>query len=227
MSEPIYRRVQAEWSLWRAFVDPPPRGEIDATAKTRIKRLLDIDRNDAPASTTRQAGRWAFSAQPTSGSGTEAAFRAFDVFCLGLGLELLDMGFKQGEIVFLIRHIRPVLQPAFRRIIDHYPPLSFQRHGAKDYPSLPRTRDGREPDDAVFLLIRKVEVDEFIRLPTRRRTQEIFAPAFCFGETDLIATISTSAVYRRKAIIVELARLARQVQRLLQDAPVRRRGPKP
>ena len=85
-----YKRGQVEWALWRAFTlarspgdGPPP------IFKTRIKRLLDLDRDlDAAAFGASPPCDFAFVAPAEGGSGVEAQYTAFDVFCLALALDL-------------------------------------------------------------------------------------------------------------------------------------------
>src|SRR5436309_2059843 len=100
----IFKRGQIEWAIWRFLThlrrasDDPP-----AVFLTRIKRLLETDRHDkVPASQHhRPPARYAFSSAQSEGQGVDAAFTPFDVFTLALALELVDLGFKPSEIVFL------------------------------------------------------------------------------------------------------------------------------
>jgi hypothetical protein len=90
LSNITYKRGQVEWALWRAFTlarspgdGPPP------IFKTRIKRLLDLDRDlDAAAFGASPPCDFAFVAPAEGGSGVEAQYTAFDVFCLALALDL-------------------------------------------------------------------------------------------------------------------------------------------
>src|SRR5215210_6499323 len=49
--------------------------------------------------------RYAFYDAPPEGIGSDTEYSAFRVFCLAIGLDLLDAGFSQLEVAFLIRHI--------------------------------------------------------------------------------------------------------------------------
>ena len=101
MSDPTFKRGQVEWALWRAFTQYRSQGDVPPQIfRTRIKRLLDLDRDPgADATKAASIAPFAFVA-PVDGSGVEAAYAPFDVFCLGLALDLLDVGFKQSEIVY-------------------------------------------------------------------------------------------------------------------------------
>ncbi len=120
-----YKRNQVDLALWQLFSPVGIHSELHPTFKTRIKRLLDLDRqpptHGGKAKTDDLAADWpktpAFSAAQTHwGKGTVATFSLFDAFCLALALDLLDMGFKQSEVVFLIGHIRPDLNDVFEKI---------------------------------------------------------------------------------------------------------------
>ncbi len=229
VGQSAYRRNQVEWALWRIFcagrfahADAPP------AFRTRIKRLLEIDRaGDMPGSSS-TASPFAFADDAPGGSGVEAAFTAFDVFCLALALDLLDMGFKQAEVVFLLRHIRHALREEFDFIADHYPPANRQRHRATDYPDLPTMR-GRGGallvDERVYLLLRKVELREALPTPTQAGVAPIIAePVMCAGQTALAETLADGSVLGRKAVVLEIGESARLAPSLLAKAPAATRG---
>ena len=93
--------------------------------RTRIKRLLDIDRDlDLTGAEVPPETDYAFAAPP-SVEGAEAGYRAVDAFCLAIALDLLDSGFKQSEIVFLMRYLRPELERRFPALIG--PPSLINR----------------------------------------------------------------------------------------------------
>ncbi len=100
-----YKRGQVEWALWRFFLQGRQVGpEQQKVFLTRIKRLLELDRGeDLGAKTETPHARFAFADVAPEGKGTDVDFRPFNAFCLALALDLLDTGFKQSEIVFLLR----------------------------------------------------------------------------------------------------------------------------
>lgn len=166
-----YKRGQVEWALWRAFTlarspgdGPPP------IFKTRIKRLLDLDREfDVAAFGTVPSCAFAFVMPAEGGSGVEARYTPFDVFCLALALDLLDVGFKQGEIVYLMRHLRETLDDWFPDLVKRPSLIDRQRHLAKLHPNLPTMErgGGRAPlaDARVFLLLNRIELTEVFPQP--------------------------------------------------------------
>ncbi len=120
-----YKRNQIDKALWLLF-DPDKRLSVDPVFRTRIKRLLDIDRKASHQTSAAKNSKLpldrqqpAFSQTGTQwGKGAVAKFSLFDAFCLSLGLDLLDTGFKQTEVVYLVQGLRPHLYPKFLEILD-------------------------------------------------------------------------------------------------------------
>jgi hypothetical protein len=107
-----YRRGQVDWALWRvkAFPKTTP---APAEFQTRIRRLLEIDRAEPAAE--RFFSPYAFAETAPGGKGEEAAFHPIDALMLWLGLDLLEMGFKQQEVVRLLRAARTVILKRYGR----------------------------------------------------------------------------------------------------------------
>ncbi|MEN8129634.1 MAG: hypothetical protein ABFS45_05445 [Pseudomonadota bacterium] len=222
--EKTYKRGQVEWAIWQsldsqyAFGREPPK-----TFQTRIKRLLEIDRaapEDSP--------RFAFSEGPPSGQGVDVSFTPFDAFCLALALDLLDMGFKQSEIVFLLRHIRPLLKNEFDWMTSRRIPLR-QVALAENHPDLPSFWEGdrRLADFRLFTLIQKVELKELH--PSTANAEDmnspfIYQPVFCRGIEALDLEINRRNWSFRKALVLELSTTATLVTRFLDEAPATKRG---
>ncbi|MEQ9448006.1 MAG: hypothetical protein RLN70_03755, partial [Rhodospirillaceae bacterium] len=87
--------------MWRAMRQTGAALEAPPRFRTRIKRLLEIDR----AGTVNET-QHAFSADQPTGKGTEAQFTALDVFCLGVALDLQNLGLNQSEAVFVVSNTR-------------------------------------------------------------------------------------------------------------------------
>jgi hypothetical protein len=107
-----YRRGQVDWVLWRVRSSPKTT-PAPAEFQTRIRRLLEIDR--AGAATDRFFSPYAFSEAAPGGKGEEAAFHPIDALMLWLGLDLLEMGFKQQEVVRLLRGVRTIISRRYGR----------------------------------------------------------------------------------------------------------------
>jgi len=219
-----YKRGQVEWSLWRFFTFPRAAGEKPPKAfLTRIKRLLEIDRADRE-----DEEAFAFIEDAPQGQGVDVVFTAFDAFCLALALDLLDAGFKQSEVVFLMRHIRNDLKREYAWIISD-PPPARQRRFAKHAPDRPSYEEGgrRWADYRVFVVIQKVEMKEVFPVLAESRHADrptIFEPIFCRGIEALQAEFNSKAGSFRKAMVLEMANAAALVASFLDAAPITKRG---
>ena len=231
MSDQIFGRGQIEWALWQTFAGlSARRGNPPQIFRTRIKRLLDIDRDPdliGDAEVPPDAD-YAFVAPPAS-EGGESEYHAADAFCLAVALDLLDAGFKQREVVFLMRYLRPELGRRFSGLLRPPSLVDRQLHRAKDYPHMPtfEHRGHRYADRRVFVVLQKLELTE-IRpgLAGKPRARPVFgAPIYCDGTDELGEHLSSAMPnHRRTATVVELAATAQSTQQWLSAAPVIRRG---
>lgn len=229
MTNVSYKRGQVEWALWRAFTLHRGREDDPPTIfRTRIKRLLDIDR-ELDVEGPKPSGP-AFGVPP-HGKGIEAEYSAFDVFSLGLALDLLDIGFKQGEVVLVVRHLRADLEHWFPHLISRPSLLDRQNHLAKLHPDLPPIeRPGRAPlaDARVFLILNRIEMTEALLLPggyDRPHDSVILTPEICVGVAGLENRVQAlMPLHRRSLIVVEVAALAQAVAAFLERAPIISRG---
>lgn len=217
MSEKTYGRGQVEWALWCSFSRARfNTSDVPRVFRTRIKRLLDIDRDlnltgaEVPPETD-----YAFAAPP-SAAGGEAEYRAVDAFCLAIALDLLDSGFKQSEIVFLMRYLRPELERRFPALLELPSLINRQRYRAEAY-----------PDRRLFVILQKIELTEIMPASMRGAPTGpvILEPVFCKGVEALGTKLNeTMPDHRRAVTILELAATAQAVQTWLAEAPVIRRG---
>ncbi|MGE0723513.1 MAG: hypothetical protein AB7O45_04015 [Alphaproteobacteria bacterium] len=228
MTPDTYRFGQVRWALWQAFTarETAPASPPQAF-ETRMRRLLEIDREpDRFESETRHAAH-AFHGEGPPGQGTDIAFSAADAFCLAIGIELLDSGFKQSEVVFLLRHLRADLVRQYRRIaalpLDPRVP-----EPARSLPQLPVRRDARGEwaDPRLFLLFRQAEIE---RQPVRRRGRRpqglVFDPEFVAGG-DVLGRRLDALTWQgdRKRFVIEIGHLALDVRDFLAEAPLVKRG---
>lgn len=232
MSTPTFKRNQMEWALWRAFTlgrrhgDAPPQ-----IFKTRIKRLLDVDREfDTQSDGAGEVVDYAFAPAVEDGRGNDAAYEAVDIFCLAVGLDLLDIGFKQSEIVFVLRHIRPSLEDLYPTLVELPSLTDRQTKLARNHPNLPRftppKKTEAQADPRVFMVLGRIELTEVMASDAVARGKAVFpAPIFCEGVEKLAATLYDQMPNRRRSVIVvELTALAQAVTDFLAKAPVVRRG---
>ena len=230
MSEETYGRGQVEWALWCSFARARfNTSDVPRVFRTRIKRLLDIDRDlDLTGAEVPPETDYAFAAPPPA-AGAEAEYRAVDAFCLAIALDLLDSGFKQSEIVFLMRYLRPELERRFPALLELPSLINRQRYRAEDYPDLPsyEHRQRRYADRRLFVILQKIELTEILPASMRGAPTGpvILEPVFCKGVEALGTKLNeTMPDHRRAVTILELAATAQAVQAWLAEAPVIRRG---
>ncbi len=231
--ESTYRRGQVEWALWRWFADVqgddlPPKPFL-----TRIKRLLEIDRSDSVprGAETVPVVRFAFIDQAPANKGTDVEFSAFNAFSLAFGLDMLDAGFNQSEVVFVLRYIRNELEQEYERALKR-PPTPRMFALAEDMPDLPSFEEKgiRKADARIFMILNKVEIVE--RFPTwkAKGTKEaplISKPIFRHGIKALRDEIHELGHNHRRALVFEIAHTAVIVTNLLKKAPEIKRGRRP
>lgn len=221
-----YKRGQVESALWQLFAAnrPSPRRPPQAFL-TRMKRLWEIDRQMGA-----KAPGFAFFDEPPVGRGYEVGFSPFNCFSLAIGMDLLDAGYKQAEVVTLLRHIRPRLAERFAEIQKN-PPAPFDHRPAKVRPGCPTYQvDGDSYADCrVYMLLEKVELTEVHLLGRRKKgkAQAIqIEPVFCAGIAALTEEFHTLSGDRRKLLVVEIAEMAELLGQFLEQAPVTKRGRK-
>jgi hypothetical protein len=225
-----FKRSQVEAALWRALyvashaapVHPP------LVFLTRVRRLLDLDR-ETPGETP---GR-AFTDTVPEGRGIECPFTAFDTFCLALALELLNRGFKAGEVVYLLRWVRRDLEPLHAWILADPPTIQEGRlgrgpAGRAQHPSRPAAPLSKHVADfAVFLIIESIEMDELEPAFVRRGGEPlILHPTICRGRQALFDEIDRRGLAFRSAMLVEVAALAALTAWWLPRLPAIPRGPR-
>jgi hypothetical protein len=222
-----FKRGQVEWAAWKFMNQsqnspdsPPP------IFRTRFRRLLELDRSpkaDLPGP--------AFCAAKPVGKGNELPFTVFDAFCLCLAMDLLNAGFKQSEVVFLIAHSRPGLEGQFNRIVKG-PRLDRNPISSDQYPNLPTYRKHNMDfaDPRVFAVFERVETTELFSTPNAEKTDAnakqptIFGPYFCNGITGLTEELDKMGMDFRHALVVELSANATAMRDLLPMAPEMKRG---
>lgn len=201
-----FQRGQVDESLWALF--RPDQSSPSALFLGRIKKLIDVDRKAevlAGASSARSAAH-AFHGRPPRGQGYEAEFSAFDAFCIAIALDLLDLGFKQAEIVFLLRHIRADLERNFAEILDD-PPAGRMK---------------QDRDKRLFMAVGKVELVERAGSPSS--TPLILKPQFARGLEGASALVDRLGYGDRKAILLEIGNTAVVLCNALAETPPRPKG---
>ena len=229
MASQLFSRGQVEWALWKlSTIDLPAGDEPRSAFRARVKHLLQLDR----AGATSGHGAYpipvahALSAEEPGGRGVDAAFTAFDAFCLAIALDFLRAGFKQAEVLLLMLHLRPRLEQPFAKIL-HAPPPFRPRLSRK--PSAEHRARAPAEDRRVFLVIQRVEFSEafpaFEHMTSTRKKASIFRePVFCSGMEELSQQLDKMDHLFRRAIVLEFAHAAARIVEFLNQAPLRRRG---
>ena len=230
MSNESYGRGQVEWALWKSFTRTRPlKGEVSQVFRTRIKRLLDIDRElDLSDASMPPDVKFAF-AEPPTASGSEVAYTTVDTFCLAVGLDLLDSGFKQSEVVFLMRYLRPDLEHRMGTLLDRPSLLRRSKLRSLSHPNLPTYKyKGRSYADArLFVVLSKVELTEILPATNNQTDKSplILEPEFCDGVEALCESLSERMPDKRRIVVVlELTATAQAATSFLEQAPNIRRG---
>ena len=188
-------------------------------------------------STCRRSARsppsdFAFVAPAEGGSGVEAQYTPFDVFCLALALDLLDVGFKQGEIVYLMRHLRDMLDDWFPDLISRPSLIDRQRPLAKLHPRLPviERGAGKAPlaDARVFLILNRIEMTEVLATPSpqgKARPSRLPRARGLRGDRRTAARLDAlMPLHRRTVIMLEIAAVAQAVTRVSGEGAARTTG---
>ncbi len=218
-----FKRNQVEWALWSSFVHRPPNpGEPPQVFRTRIKRLLDLDRATPIPPRSNSLQRHAFSEGHSEGHGRDVSFSVFDAVCLAIGLDLLDTGFKQSEVVFLLQHLRLQLGEQYERM-QLYPPAPRKYIAAEDLPGCPTYEmNGLTlADPRIFMTLNKVELREIYTNPPNPM---ILQPRFYYGIEQLTKELDRLNYSERKVLVMEIAEISVLLESDLRQAPLVRRG---
>jgi hypothetical protein len=204
-----------EWALWHQFshIGDQHRSPTPLTFRNRIKKLLDLDKaDDDPI----------FHARGSQGHAHQ--YQEFGVFLMWLGLTFLDAGFKQGDVLFLLRHIKTPLREPFDHIVESPPsPGQMDFHSSRPK-SPPHPSRPNHADCSVFLLIRKIELRECWKWDTNEAF--IFGPKFCYGLTALQAEMDRLNFEYPSTMVIELADTVVMLNAHLKNAPTPIRGRK-
>lgn len=221
MSNLTFKRGQVEWAIWNwTLAGRPGSAEMPARLKARINKLLELDRRDASLTSAKAQSQYAFLEKPPSGTGTDLELTAFDTFCLALGCNMLEFGFKQSEVVLLFRQIRTSLRPKFDQALAQ--PPSRQRYFAHHFPDKPKNpRDPRFAEMSMFMVQERIETADMVE----EGTTLLREPDFYDGHSELAQHFEHFGMsQRRQAYVVEIAHTAFWISHALQQAPIIKRG---
>jgi len=120
-----FKRNQIEEAI--AALSDEPSKKPSAALRTRIKRLLDTDRNLGrnKRSSDPEKNQYAFYSEDAPGKGVEILFSEYEAFALHLGLRLLGHGWPQTFVVSVLRRERAGLEFQHERILHQDPEKLF------------------------------------------------------------------------------------------------------
>ncbi len=204
------------------------RSRVPRSARLLLELDRDFDPKKLPANLR---SRYAFTASFEGGSGVEAAYTEQDAFALALALDLLNAGFKQGEIVLVMRYLREILDDWHADLIARPNLNDRQRVRPHDYPKLPTYQEvGKAAfvDARVFLLLSRIEITEVLSItPVSAKSGDavFMEPEVCEGLTNLHERLHRlMPSVRRMLIVIEMTAIAQSVSLWLRDAPIVPRG---
>ena len=112
-----YKRSQLEAAITR--LSNPGSNEPASELRTRIKRLLELDRNlgRKPRSRDADERNFAFFSEKAPGTGADISFSEYEAFALLNGLIIMAHGWPQGFALSVMRRVRPDLMEEHGRIL--------------------------------------------------------------------------------------------------------------
>jgi hypothetical protein len=120
-----YKRNQIEEAIARIVV--PNCEEPPSELRTRIKRLLDLDRSIGRKIRSKDAeeANFGFFSEEAPGTGADIMFSEYDAFALLNGLRIMGHGWPQSFAVSIMRRVRRDLEREHARILRQDPGKLF------------------------------------------------------------------------------------------------------
>jgi cytochrome c553 len=121
----LYKRNQIEEAIARVFA--PNRQKPLLELRTRIKRLLDLDRSIGrkPRSKDTEDANFGFFSEEPPGTGADITFSEYEAFALLNGMLILEHGWPQSFAVSIMRRARLDLEREHARILRQDPAKLF------------------------------------------------------------------------------------------------------
>jgi hypothetical protein len=120
-----YKRNQIEEAIARIVA--PTSAKLPSELRTRIKRLLELDRSNGRKLRSKDAeeANFAFFSEEAPGTGADISFSEYEAFALLNGLRILEHGWPQGLAVSIMRRVRLDLESEHTRILRQPPDKLF------------------------------------------------------------------------------------------------------
>jgi hypothetical protein len=164
-----YKRNQIEEAIARIFA--PNCEKIPSKLRTRIKRLLELDRSIGRKLDAEEVN-FGFFSEEAPGSGAIISYSEYEAFALLNALRIMMHKWPQGVAVSIIRRVRVDLEREHARILRQPPEKLFDRQAI-----LAKVRPGSiavDNTDPVFLTLASTE-----RAPDQGQAPPL--PAVCRG----------------------------------------------
>jgi hypothetical protein len=209
-----YKRNQVEEAIARIFV--PNCEKPSSELRTRIKRLLDLDRSIGRKIRSKDAeeANFGFFSGEAPGTGADVSFSEYEAFALLNGLRIMNHGWPQGFAVSIMRRLRVDLEREHARILKQDPRKLFDWERIR---ATAREGDiGVDNTDPVFLILASNEK----RAPDEAQTPPV--SAVCRG-LEKVSQFSRD-VGASSVTMFEVATLAHRLHQELMKTEPRRRG---
>jgi hypothetical protein len=120
-----YKRNQIEEAISRLLGEKS--ADPGSGLRTRIKRLLDLDRSlpQNSRSNRPELANYAFYSSGSPGKGAEVSFSDYEAFALMIGLQMLNHNWPQKFAVETLRRYRRELEGRYRNILRLDPEKLF------------------------------------------------------------------------------------------------------
>jgi cytochrome c553 len=207
-----YKRNQIEEAIARIF-DPNSK-EPPSELRTRIKRLLELDRSIGRKRRSKDAeeANFAFFSDEAPGTGADILFSEYEAFALLNALRIMEHGWPQGFAVSIMRRMRLDLEKEHARILRQDPVKLFD---------LQAIRANASPDDIA------VDNTDPVFLTLASKTQrspddEQTFCAVCHG-SDKVGEFSRDVVASTLTMF-EIATIVHRLHEQLKQTEPRRRG---
>ena len=209
-----YKRNQIEEAIARIVApncEKPP-----SELRTRIKRLLELDRSIGRKLRSKDAeeANFGFFSEEAPGTGADISFSEYEAFALLNGLRIMEHGWPQGFAVSIMRRVRLDLEREHARILRQHPDKLFDQQAIRA-----RARPGDiavDNTDPVFLTV----ASKAQRAPDEGQTGPL--SAVCRG-LEKVSEFSRD-VGASSVTMFEVATLAHRLHQELMKTKPRRRG---
>jgi len=209
-----FKRNQVEEAISLMFA--PHSAEPSTELRTRLKRLLETDRNLGrnPRSSDPEKSHFAFFSSEAPGSGVEIWFSAYEAFALLAAWRLLEHGWPQASAVAILRQIRPRLEREHARILKMDPAQIFDQKRIRS--TLKAGSPVLDTTNPVFLMIASMQGHPRDSAATTRSID------ICHGEQELMPLLRREV--GQSATIYELVTAAHVLQVRLAETEPSKRG---